>query len=113
MLPTGRCLPAPSTLTSVRTCGAGAAPEKASEAEFSPNRFARRYQRRRRLNKTGASAFFTWVLCCAAYMGLRIVKTLGGLGPYLPYGVFVLFVEMLGASATGIYGAPVLYAHSG
>lgn len=45
-----------------------------------------------------------WAACCVAYMLLRVAKTLPA-APYLTYGVFVLLVEVLGASATGIYGA--------
>jgi len=86
--------------------GAEAAAEP-PEPDMSPERFARRYERRTRLNWVGASVFCCWVLCCAAYLVLRVTKTLQGLGSLLPYGVFVLFVEVLGATATAIYGAPL------
>lgn len=41
-------------------------------------------------------------------MFIRITKTLGGLGSYLVYGIFVLIVEVLGATTTLIYGALLL-----
>lgn len=50
--------------------------------------------------------FVAWAVCCVAYLYLRVAKTLPS-GPYLPYGVFVLLVEVLGASATGIYGVHI------
>ena len=79
-----------------------------AEPDWGPERFARRYQRRTRINPGGAAVYAAWAVCCVVYMGLRVVKTLQGLGTYLPYGAFVLFVELLGASATAIYGARLI-----
>lgn len=52
--------------------------------------------------------FLLYIVAFFAYMYIRITKTLSGLGSYLVYGIFVLAVEVLGATTTLIYGAPHL-----
>ena len=44
-----------------------------------------------------------WVIALIFYLYVRITKTLD-LGPYLAYGIFVLIVEIMGATATALYG---------
>lgn len=81
------------------------AERKAREAaQYDPKRFANRFKRRRRINWIGSIVFFLYICAFLAYMFIRITKTLQ-LGSYLVYGLFVLFVEILGASTTFIYGA--------
>lgn len=48
--------------------------------------------------------FVFYIVAFFAYMFIRITKTLSGLGSYLIYGIFVLAVEVLGATTTFIYG---------
>lgn len=64
--------------------------------------------------------FVAYICAFLGYMFIRVTKTLA-LGNYLVYGLFVLAVEILGASTTFIYGAPfilqmfatqVLWTHS-
>ena len=43
------------------------------------------------------------------YMWVRITKTLD-LGPYLGYGIFVLIVEIMGATSTISYGINLLWS---
>ena len=42
-------------------------------------------------------------------MGIRIVHTIGPLGPYIPYGIVLLLVEILGATTVISYGMNLLY----
>ena len=49
--------------------------------------------------------FFAYIAAFLGYMFIRITKTLA-LGNYFVYGLFVLGVEILGATTTIIYGAP-------
>ena len=42
-------------------------------------------------------------------MGIRIVHTIGPLGPYIPYGIALLVVEILGATTVISYGMNLLY----
>lgn len=42
------------------------------------------------------------------YLWVRITKTLD-LGRYLPYGIFVLIVEIMGATTTLLYGVNILW----
>lgn len=83
-------------------------PDKDTPEPESVERFKTRFKRRRKLNWTGAAVFILYIVAFIAYMFIRITKTLGGLGPYLVYGIFVLIVEVLGATTTLIYGAPLL-----
>ena len=50
------------------------------------------------------------VYCIALvfYLWVRITKTLD-LGRYLPYGIFVLIVEIMGATTTLLYGVNILW----
>lgn len=83
-------------------------PKKPQELE-GPQRFAKRFQRQRRVNWKGLTVFIIYILAFLGYMFVRITKTLGGLGSYLPYGIFVLLVEIMGASTTIIYGVNLIY----
>lgn len=53
-----------------------------------------------------AQAYIFFIFTFCFYMYIRITKTLG-LGAYLWYGCLVLGVEVLGATTTLIYGAPL------
>ena len=50
-----------------------------------------------------------WVCSFFFYMGIRIVHTIGPLGPYIPYGIVLLLVEILGATTVISYGMNLLY----
>lgn len=54
-----------------------------------------------------SQVFFAYIAAFLGYMFIRITKTLA-LGNYFVYGLFVLGVEILGATTTIIYGAPCL-----
>lgn len=72
-------------------------------------RFKTRFKRRRKINWTGSAAFFLYIVAFIAYMYIRVSKTLVGLGQYLVYGIFVLVVEVLGATTTLIYGTNLIW----
>jgi cellulose synthase/poly-beta-1,6-N-acetylglucosamine synthase-like glycosyltransferase len=65
------------------------------------------FKRRVTINKVGCSIMAFWFVAFIFYMYVRITKTMD-LGPYLAYGIFVLVVEVFGASATALYGINLL-----
>ncbi len=77
---------------------------KLEDAEYDAKRFTRRYKQQRRINWVGTTVFSLWIFAFFFYMFIRVTKTLQ-LGSYIVYGIFVLGVEVLGASTTLIYGA--------
>ena len=50
-----------------------------------------------------------YMLAFIFYMWVRITKTLD-LGPYLGYGIFVLIVEIMGATSTISYGINLIWS---
>ena len=55
----------------------------------------------------GSVVMAIYVVCFLFYMWVRVTKTLD-LGRYLGYGVFVLIVEIMGATTTILYGINLL-----
>ena len=85
-------------------------PDKCAAEPEGVERFKTRFKRRRKLNWTGSIAFLFYIIALLVYLYIRIMKTLSGLGSYLVYGIFVLGVEVLGATTTLIYGGCPLCA---
>ena len=56
----------------------------------------------------GTSVFVFYICAFGFYLWIRISKTLD-LGQYVPYGVFVLFVECMGATTVILYGTNLLW----
>jgi len=84
-------------------------PDKDAAQPEGLERFKTRFQRKRKLNWTGTAVFVFYIVAFFAYMFIRITKTLSGLGSYLIYGIFVLAVEVLGATTTFIYGTNLIW----
>ena len=62
------------------------------------------WTRQRAADFTGTALFLAYVLTTFGYAYVRATRSLGDLGPLYAYGVFVLFVEMLGAVSVMFYG---------
>lgn len=60
------------------------------------------------VNWMGTSVFVFYICAFGFYLWIRITKTLD-LGQYLPYGIFVLFVECMGATTVVLYGTNLLW----
>lgn len=60
------------------------------------------------VNWMGTSVFVFYICAFGFYLWIRISKTLD-LGQYLPYGIFVLFVECMGATTVVLYGTNLLW----
>ena len=60
------------------------------------------------VNWMGMSVFIFYVCALVFYLWIRITKTLD-LGEYLGYGIFVLCVEVMGATTVILYGTNLLY----
>ncbi|DBB00628.1 TPA: hypothetical protein ACH3X3_002312 [Trebouxia sp. C0006] len=73
-----------------------------SEAEFV------RYKRQRTVNWMGMAVFCFYICALGFYLWIRIAKTLD-LGQYLGYGIFVLCVEVMGATTVILYGTNLLW----
>ena len=56
----------------------------------------------------GMSAFIFYIIAFIFYMWIRISKTLD-LGSALWYGIFVLVVEIMGATTVVLYGTNLLF----
>ena len=56
----------------------------------------------------GTAVFVFYICAFGFYLWIRITKTLD-LGQYLPYGIFVLFVECMGATTVVLYGTNLLW----
>ena len=56
----------------------------------------------------GTFVFVFYICAFGFYLWIRIAKTLD-LGQYLPYGIFVLFVECMGATTVVLYGTNLLW----
>lgn len=56
----------------------------------------------------GTFVFVFYICAFGFYLWIRITKTLD-LGQYVPYGVFVLFVECMGATTVVLYGTNLLW----
>ena len=69
----------------------------------------RRYKQQTRINIWGSMLVVFYTLAFAFYMWVRITKTLD-LGQYLGYGIFVLIVEIMGATATISYGINLIWS---
>ena len=60
------------------------------------------------VNWMGTFVFTFYICAFGFYLWIRIAKTLD-LGQYLPYGIFVLFVECMGATTVVLYGTNLLW----
>lgn len=60
------------------------------------------------VNWMGTFVFVFYICAFGFYLWIRITKTLD-LGQYVPYGVFVLFVECMGATTVVLYGTNLLW----
>lgn len=60
------------------------------------------------VNWMGTFVFVFYICAFGFYLWIRISKTLD-LGQYVPYGVFVLFVECMGATTVVLYGTNLLW----
>ena len=69
----------------------------------------RRYKQQTRWNIWGSMIVTFYTLAFFFYMWVRITKTLD-LGQYLGYGIFVLIVEIMGATSTISYGINLLWS---
>ena len=67
----------------------------------------RHYVRQARWSWSGSAIMAIYVLAFLFYMWVRVTKTLD-LGRYLPYGVLVLIIEIMGATTTLLYGVNLL-----
>jgi hypothetical protein len=56
----------------------------------------------------GSAVMLIYCIALVFYLWVRITKTLD-LGRYLPYGIFVLIVEIMGATTTLLYGVNILW----
>lgn len=63
----------------------------------------KKFKRKVRINPTGLFVFALYHAALGFYLWVRITKTLG-LGPYTPYGIVILVLEIFGATTTSIYG---------
>ncbi|CAL8466081.1 g5617 [Coccomyxa elongata] len=68
----------------------------------------RRYRQQTRMNWVGSAVMLVYCIALVFYLWVRITKTLD-LGRYLPYGIFVLIVEIMGATTTLLYGVNILW----
>ncbi len=68
----------------------------------------RRYRQQTRINWVGSGVMLIYCIALVFYLWVRITKTLD-LGRYLPYGIFVLIVEIMGATTTLLYGVNILW----
>jgi len=71
--------------------------------------FCRWYKQQTRWNIWGSLVVLFYTLAFIFYMWVRIMKTLD-LGQYLGYGIFVLVVEIMGATSTISYGVNLLWS---
>ena len=55
------------------------------------------------LYRLGSSVFFIYIVAFCFYMWIRVTKTLD-LGQFIAYGIAILVIEIMGATATFIYG---------
>lgn len=69
----------------------------------------RRYKQQTRWNIWGSMIVTFYTLAFFFYMWVRITKTLD-LGQYLGYGIFVLIVEIMGATSTISYGINLIWS---
>ncbi|CAL5228455.1 g11593 [Coccomyxa viridis] len=69
----------------------------------------RRYKQRTRWNIWGSMLMVFYTLAFSFYMWVRITKTLD-LGQFLGYGIFVLIVEIMGATSTISYGINLIWS---
>jgi endoglucanase len=60
------------------------------------------------VNWMGMSVFTFYICALGFYLWIRIAKTLD-LGQYLGYGIFVLCVEVMGATTVILYGTNLLW----
>ena len=60
------------------------------------------------VNWMGTFVFVFYICAFGFYLWIRISKTLD-LGQYVAYGVFVLFVECMGATTVVLYGTNLLW----
>ncbi len=60
------------------------------------------------VNWMGTSVFVFYICALGFYLWIRIAKTLD-LGQYLGYGIFVLCVEVMGATTVILYGTNLLW----
>ncbi len=60
------------------------------------------------MNWVGSAVMLVYCIALVFYLWVRITKTLD-LGRYLPYGIFVLIVEIMGATTTLLYGVNILW----
>lgn len=70
-------------------------------------KWVKMFKRRVKINKQGCAIMAFFLVSFVFYMYIRITKTMD-LGRYLAYGIYVLIVEVLGASATLLYGINLL-----
>ena len=69
----------------------------------------RHYKQEKRWNIWGTMLMVFYTLAFIFYMWVRITKTLD-LGQYLGYGIFVLIVEIMGATSTISYGINLIWS---
>ena len=67
----------------------------------------RHYVRQSRWSWSGLAIMVVYALAFLFYMWVRVTKTLD-LGRYLPYGILVLIIEIMGATTTLLYGVNLL-----
>jgi endoglucanase len=60
------------------------------------------------VNWMGMAVFCFYICALGFYLWIRIAKTLD-LGQYLGYGIFVLCVEVMGATTVILYGTNLLW----
>ncbi|KAK9804363.1 hypothetical protein WJX72_009368 [[Myrmecia] bisecta] len=86
-----------------------AAVERGPEGEDAADRpkFEKKFKRQTKINWRGCFMVFIFLVTLCFYLWVRITKTLD-LGKYLPYGIFILVVEMMGATTTLLYGVNLL-----
>jgi endoglucanase len=83
------------------------APEWVPPPEGEPAWPAKKFKRGWRLDRGGVTVMALYVLALFFYLYVRVAHTLD-LGSYVWYGVFVLMVEILGATTTLLYGINIV-----
>ncbi|KAK9857954.1 hypothetical protein WJX84_008696, partial [Apatococcus fuscideae] len=74
-----------------------------AELDSQKPQIEKKYKQRNRINWLGSSVFFIYLVAFCFYMWIRVTKTLD-LGQFVAYGIAILVIEIMGATATVIYG---------